>query len=399
MSLIRKIAIRTVSILIILILTVGVLEGGLRLTSVVGGQIRSWRGVNARPIDLSVPNDYQMRDPRHPQNYILKPGFSLTLQQAIEDKERTGRFLAVQYLKERAAKLHIQPDEIICRINQAGFKGPELDQAHAHFRILTIGDSCTFGTLFDKYSYPRVLERHLRSGGVETEVINGGVEGYGVNNVLLRIEDFKALRPQITTIYLGWNDLYSNEPLIGLERYSEAYRLAKKAYQGILYRSTNPQQAAEREYRKAKHVDPSDPEINLLDNYTPPFLTELIEIIKQMQSVGSKVVLVTLPGLLIMDQPPSAEALKIGHLPGYTNNPYVLAKMTERYNIALREIAKQYRLQVIDLENWSKTALVPRDAYFFDSIHLYEEGQEMIGTYMAQEIYRSTWEQSGTMEN
>ena len=60
--------------------------------------------------------------------------------------------------------------------------------------------------------------------------------------------------------------------------------------------------------------------------------------------------------------------------------------MTERYNQALREIALENQLQVIDLEVWSRTALQPRDEYFFDSVHLNEEGLALIGSYMAAEL-------------
>jgi lysophospholipase L1-like esterase len=77
----------------------------------------------------------------------------------------------------------------------------------------------------------------------------------------------------------------------------------------------------------------------------------------------------------------------MGHLPTFTDNPYVLANMSERYNVALRKLAKQYTLQVIDLEKWSKTALRPRDKYFFDAVHLHKKGQEMIGVYMAIELH------------
>jgi len=43
-------------------------------------------------------------------------------------------------------------------------------------------------------------------------------------------------------------------------------------------------------------------------------------------------------------------------------------------------------VSLIDLERWSETALQPRDAYFVDSVHLTEVGEEKIGKYMAQEL-------------
>lgn len=132
-----------------------------------------------------------LRHARYPQN------------QAIEDKQRTGRHLAVEYLKTRAEKLGIQPDETIFRINRGGFKGPELDESQSRTRILTIGDSCTFGSLFDGFTYPRSLERELQTLGLSAEVINGGVEGYFIQNVRFRIEQFKTLKPDIVTSYVG----------------------------------------------------------------------------------------------------------------------------------------------------------------------------------------------------
>lgn len=81
-------------------------------------------------------------------------------------------------------------------------------------------------------------------------------------------------------------------------------------------------------------------------------------------------------------------ALKVGHLPTFTRNPYVLAMMTQRYNQSLRTLAERRGLVVIDLERWSGAPLRPRDAYFFDSVHLYEKGQEMIGDFLASELLR-----------
>jgi hypothetical protein len=171
------------------------------------------------PVDPSTLNLYQMQDPHDPPNWILRPGNTLTLQQAIEAKDRTGRILAVAYLKERGAKLNIEPAETIFQINQDGFKGPELAKTHSRLRILALGDSCTFGSLFDKYLYPRTLERELRNRGIETEVVNAGVENYTAGNVLRRIEQLKALQPEIVIIYIGWNNLFGPEPRVVLIKY------------------------------------------------------------------------------------------------------------------------------------------------------------------------------------
>jgi lysophospholipase L1-like esterase len=105
-----------------------------------------------------------------------------------------------------------------------------------------------------------------------------------------------------------------------------------------------------------------------------------------MRASGSEVVLITLPGLFIMDEEPSPQALKVGHLPTFTDNPYVLAKISMEYNKRIRRLAKSEDLLLIDLEEWSRESLKPRDQFFFDSVHVYEEGQMRIGQYLAEQL-------------
>ena len=115
-------------------------------------------------------------------------------------------------------------------------------------------------------------------------------------------------------------------------------------------------------------------------------MAELETIVKEMRAAGSEVVLLTLPGLFVMDEEPSPQALKVGHLPTFTDNPYVLAKISEEYNKRLRRLAKSQDLLLVDLEEWSRESFKPRDEFFFDSVHLYEEGQTRIGQYLAQQL-------------
>ena len=100
------------------------------------------------------------------------------------------------------------------RINRDGFRGPDIDYTHAAPRIVTIGDSCTFG-MTESSSYPRVLEQRLRERAIAVEVVNAGVEGYTSGDVLIELDRLKALRPQVTTIYLGWNGFFNEEQVFG----------------------------------------------------------------------------------------------------------------------------------------------------------------------------------------
>ena len=325
-------------------------------------------------------NEYQMVDPANHRLWILRPGYRQTLNGLVAEKQRTSHTLAVDYLAQRGAQLGVHPEDVLFQVDRDGFKGPEIDKRHSRVRILTLGVSCTFGSWFDQYSYPRALERELKSSGRDVEVINAGVEGYSPAQVLERINEFKALRPEITTIYIGWNALFSDDALPdGFHYYT--WMLLERSYERLF-----PYRAARESYQRPKHPNRNDPELVRLEGYVPPFMKEVQQIIREMQTTGSKVVLITIPGLFTTQEEPTARSLQIGHLPRYTSNPFVLARMAERYNAGLRAMAQQSGLQVIDLEKWSTVALQPRDKYFFDSVHLYEEGQAMIGKEIAAEL-------------
>jgi lysophospholipase L1-like esterase len=381
MPLMKEFGRRAALVLGSIVLAILIFEIGARITGTLKDR---YSKIPVNPAGLNV---YQTPDPRDPRNWLLRPGYSLTLQQAIDDKQKTGRILAVDYLKQRAVKLNVRPNETITQFNQDGFKGPELDKGHSHFRIVTIGDSCTFGSFFDKYSYPRMLEQELRRRGVDAEVINAGIEGYTTRNVLMRLNDFKALRPNLVTVYIGWNNLYGKEPLVGLAKYSYTYRLLRRTFRKMRNGNGLPADALE-QYNKPKHADLNASEVRALEGYWPPFVEDVDDIVSEFQKANIRTVIVTLPGLFMTSEPPTDKALQIGHLPFFTDNPYVLARIYEQYNVALRQLAQRRGLQLIDLEHWSKDALSPRDTYFFDSVHLYEEGQEKVGIYMAGEILK-----------
>lgn len=321
-------------------------------------------------------HDYQEPDPEHPAGWRLKPGFVATFGEVMT---REGR-------GEHAA------DEAFIRINSDGFRGPELDRSRPHTRILTIGDSCTFGTI-EQSSYPRVVERELRRrGATDLEVVNAGVEGYAPKDVLHQMDRYRALGPAIVTIYIGWGPLYGEthalDDLPGWARLDSVRLLVRGT--SYLWAGLRDPKARALEAQVASlaslRPDAADPQIDRLAGFVPTFMSDLDEMVRAFRSGGSVVVLVTLPGLYTSDSAPTEKALRMGNLPEFTDNPYVLARMTDRYNDELRALAIRHRLQVIDLDAWSRTALVPRDAHFVNAVHLDEAGQEMVGRYIAAEL-------------
>src|SRR6185436_10924693 len=157
----------------------------------------------------------------------------------------------------------------------------------------------------------------LRARRYRVEVVNGGVEGYDASDVLARLDEFRALRPAITTLYIGWNALYRErylEDVRGLARHLYSVRLFRHVRTLVENRLADPRQAALAAYERPKRPDRAASEIALLDDYQPSFVPQLVRIVEAMQASGSRVVILTLPGLYQMDRDPSPRALEIGHL-------------------------------------------------------------------------------------
>jgi lysophospholipase L1-like esterase len=93
------------------------------------------------------------------------------------------------------------------RTNSLGYRGPELRKGRE--RILSIGDSCTWGwKVGQSESYPAVLQRLLDEGaGEKYDVINAGVPGHTSYQGLLQLrERGLALDPAVVIINYGFND-------------------------------------------------------------------------------------------------------------------------------------------------------------------------------------------------
>jgi lysophospholipase L1-like esterase len=359
-----------------------VAEGGARLAFLYKDEIRK----HALGYAVHLRAEW-IADPNNPQNWLLKPGYSATRRQYYETYQKLGYAFSMEEVEQRAKKLGIPENEVVFRINRQGFKGPDIDASHSRPRILALGDSVTHGSIYDKYSYPRVLERQLRDAGLNVEVINGGVPGYSAANLLFRIDEFKALKPEITTIFVGWNSLYADQDIRrGLSRHLYSLRLVEGAGYKIYGFFAGYQRLGLSHHNRTRILDRHAVAVKELDQYISASFQDIEKLVTEMRSAGSRVVLVTLPGLFVMDETPTERARTIGHLPPFTENPYVLAKMTERYNAGLRELAGREGLAVVDLDEWSKVGLQPRDRYFGDSVHLFEEGEVLIGRKMAADL-------------
>lgn len=376
-----------------------VLEGGARVWSFLRARSEERRDFSrsgpplspdqveaaSRALGLDV---YESPDPVRPGRWRLRAGYRGTFDEVLEAKRAAGRVLAVRHMEDASRALGIEPGQLAVEVNAEGFRGPALDSRHTRIRILALGDSCTFGsTVAEEYTYARALEEELRSRGRSVEVVNGGVEGYDPSDVLARLDEFRALRPEITTLYIGWNALYRErylEEASGAARYLHSVRLFGRARDAFAAaQRDDPRRVALEVYERPKRPAREAREVALVDGYRPSFLWQVGRIVTGMREAGSRVVILTLPGLYALDRDPSARALAVGHLPAFTDNPFVLAAMAARYNDALRELAQRQGLKLVDLERWARDTLQPPESHFIDSVHLDEPAQRAAGVWLA----------------
>jgi lysophospholipase L1-like esterase len=376
-------------------------EGAARVWSAAAPGVARWRASHAgRPAPASAEeleatgrrlglDPYEMADPDRPGRWRLRPRYRATVSQLLEAKRRDGKVLTARRIEEEAPRLGLRPDDVAVEVNSAGYRGPVLAPDGSRARILTLGDSCTFGSPFaQEFVYARALERELQARGFDAEVVNGGVEGYAPDDVLARIDEFRALRPALTTIYIGWNALYTERWLqehVGLRRHSAAVRLVGRAVDMARAR-WGGRQAAIAAYERPKRPDRETAILRLAGEYAPSFLPDVVRIADEMRASGSQVVLITLPGLYSSDRSPSPRALEIGHLPIFTDNPFVLARMAERYNDELRSLAHERSLALVDLDAWCRRELRPTEDHFVDAVHLDERSQSRVGVYLAKAL-------------
>jgi lysophospholipase L1-like esterase len=333
---------------------------------------------------------YEMADPVRRGRWRLRPGYRASFAEMLAQKRAAGRSLTVRHMEEAGPRLGIAPGDTAVEVNAEGFRGPALDASGGRVRILVLGDSCTFGSpLSERYPYARALERALAARGHAVEVVNGGVEGYSPDDVLARVDELRALRPRLVTLYLGWNALYRDgylEDARGVRRYLHSARMLSRGLAALRARLRDRREAALQEYERSRRPDRTAGDVRLVDAYVPSFVADVAQIAEAMQAAGSRVVVLTLPGLYATDREPSPRALELGHLPTFTDNPFVLARMAERTNEALRALARERGLALVDLERWGREALAPPEEHFIDSVHLDEESQARLGEHLADAL-------------
>jgi len=170
----------------------------------------------------------------------------------------------------------------LVRFDSLGCRGPELGRSAGRPRVVVIGDSLVLAANLDEErTFPARLAVHLGA----CQVVNAGVESYGPDQTLLRLErDFEALAPDLIVLVLcatnDFGDLLRNK-LFELEgdrarrarpTLSEA---AREPFERYVREARPPALVrAFQEWRKSREVARADALARPLPGLVPEYLEQ-----------------------------------------------------------------------------------------------------------------------------
>jgi len=279
------------------------------------------------------------------------------------------------------------------KINSKGILGPEFDAAKrpGSFRIVTLGDSCSFTPV--EYTYPQALEEELRRLLPERdmEIINASCPGYDSRQARTWYErEIDGYDHDMLLIYLGWNDMgqYNPDGLVYkldesgyLEQPSLIQRAILHCY---LLRSLYVVQGYWQRSRPFDAGPLTDAEAKpYRDFYPDHFQENLIAVIRLAQSRGRSVRLLNFAG--IVRESPTADEQRRMHFPrgmGRRLQKYLL--LIHAYDSALLKVAAETGTPILDIASLFDDPEKRR--VFTDSLHFTAEGSAVIARYIAETL-------------
>ncbi len=351
-------------VVIIIFITALLIEVGARVvysyrTNVLAPSVLSG-SINTMPnIDV-----YEVKDDEKPGHWRLRNNFVAPALGLTKSKSE---------LAHRFGALVNEDENVLLSINELGFRGNSITMDSSMFTLLMLGDSVTFGIL--RTTYPYEVSRLLSKYHQKIQIVNGGVEGYRIRNHIFEVARYRELNPDFISIMIGWNDLFLVPPLGSVSEYwLRSIWLSKIAFHGFMKLWRRISSSEHQLLSRALLPNESTADVILAREYGSIDLDLLEVLVDKLHDKDRKIALITLPGLFTLNQNITSEVVRIGYLPWYTNNPFVLAAVTENYNDKLRKFALEKSLILIDVAKWSEIELQPRHQFFNDPIHLNQDG-------------------------
>ncbi len=297
---------------------------------------------------------------------------------------------------------------IVFSRNSLGFRGPEPPADIAsRLSIVVLGGSTTeCWYLSDGRDWPAAMARRLAQTFPEAWVNNAGMEGHSSFGHRLLLEQWVLrLKPRVALFLVGINDV-EREDLKAGDRALQARgetswseRLAR--HSALVATLVNLGRTQRAEKLRLLHGDvrlnrlpplplrPEHRKNTLLlhaQRYLPSFRQRVAELVALCRNNGVEPVLVTQPALYGegIDDVTGVDLAKItvDNDPEHLLNGSLAWRVLELYNDTLRELGREQELLVVDLAR----RLQKSSRYFYDFIHLTNEGAAEVGALVAADL-------------
>jgi lysophospholipase L1-like esterase len=301
---------------------------------------------------------------------------------------RTGTFVLVPGQHPRIGAPPIQ-------VNSRGFVGPEFEEPRTPgvTRIVTLGDSCTFGQGTGVETYPAQLSLRLngRNGTPHDQVINAAIEGLNTDLALRRlVTKVIPLKPDIVTVYLGWNDLMKFDPVgqvespgLGIIARAIDRLWLIKGMRKLVFYYIRPRVSLPATGRASR--------TGAFAEYRPAvFESNLRSIIRAARAAGAQVVVMTLPSVVSDDM--SVDDLRRANIVfPYYSSAYAVGDYVDliaSYNRSIRAVAGAEGVGLVDLAK-EIDSRADRRKFFLDTMHVNQLGRELIAEILARHLQES----------
>jgi lysophospholipase L1-like esterase len=282
----------------------------------------------------------------------------------------------------------------IARVNADGFVGRPLEADGPDlWRIVAVGDSCTYGGGHSRKSYPAQLHRMLQedeSPGRRYEVVNAGISGLNSQLALRRlVTKVLPLHPDVVVIYIGWNDLMKfNTAAQGREsgwapvaRALDSLWLVKGMRKLFFYYV--------RPYVQPPATGPESGTGRFAGFLPQVFEANVHSMIEAVREAGAVPVLATLPSVVRADMT-ARDVREAGVFFPYFRSAYGVLDfldLIESYNDTIRSIAESEDVLLVDLAERFRRLSDPRP-YFFDTMHPNGEGYTLVALALREALVR-----------
>lgn len=299
------------------------------------------------------------------------------------------------------------------KLNSAGFLAKEFEpKPPGVFRILSLGDSCTFGVTAGhrviRYAwrpYPQRLEKLMaaRLGEGKVEVINAGAPGYNsYQGLLLLRTKLRNLEPDLVTVRHGWNDHFASPSSAGGNAFRDSDNpVIQGIKNALMHTALYP--FATRIFLEMKalpndgyQLPPRYPKEWIPNLSVEDYKTALRRIAGRAESMGARVWFLTAPDAFLSDEhlaryealPEDAQArlaLRWNAVQSFRQ----LMEIHRAYTAATRELAAELEVPLIDMEALYREHRSEKLFSIDDVIHPLQRGYELEAQALSDRLLTS----------